>query len=122
MGDRAADSWHSVCVRCVCVRVHGPATQLSLVQQSAAAKLEAARLTATQQLAAALKLQSQQAQQQLEWQVSGLNEHWSSRCKAAEAAVEKEGALRAHAESEVCAASCLAHQDVMLVLGLGQKL
>jgi hypothetical protein len=79
--------------------------QVSLLQQSEATKLQAARLSAAQQLEAALKLQQQSAQQQLQQETQQLQDGWSERCRQAEAAAEKQQALRAHAESEVSLAA-----------------
>lgn len=74
---------------------------MSLLQQSVTAKLEAARMSAKQELTAALELQQQQSRQQLEQQTMQLHDSWSGRCMLAEAAAEKESALRAHADTEV---------------------
>jgi hypothetical protein len=75
--------------------------QVSLLQQGEASKLQAARLSAAQQLEAALKLQQQAAQQQLQQEMQQLQDSWSGRCRLAEAAAEKQEALKSHAESEV---------------------
>ncbi|KAF6266071.1 hypothetical protein COO60DRAFT_641787 [Scenedesmus sp. NREL 46B-D3] len=74
--------------------------QVSLLQQGESTKLQAARLSAAQQLEALLKLQQQTAQQQLQQETQQLNEGWSGRCWQAEAAAERQEALRAHADSE----------------------
>jgi hypothetical protein len=75
--------------------------QVSLLQQSEACKLQAARLSASQQLEAGLKLQQQSAQQQLQQETQQLQDSWSERCALAEAAAAKQQALKAYAESEV---------------------
>jgi hypothetical protein len=74
---------------------------VTLLQQSEAQKLQAARLSAAQQLEAVLKLQQQSAQQQLQQETQQLHDSWSERCRQAEAAAAKQQALKAHAESEV---------------------
>ncbi|WIA16059.1 hypothetical protein OEZ85_012786 [Tetradesmus obliquus] len=73
---------------------------VSLLQQSEASKLQAARLSSAQQLEATLQLQQQAAQQQLQQETQQLQDSWSARCRIAEAAAEKQEALRAAAESE----------------------
>lgn len=71
---------------------------MSALEGSTTAQLEACRVSAAQQLAAALALERQQ--QQLAAQLGAANRSWGSRCRAAEAAAEKQAALLGHAEYE----------------------
>lgn len=75
---------------------------MSYLQQQTASQLESARLGAKQQLQAALNLQQQEAQEQLDRQLRELNDSWYARCKTAEEEAAKQEALRGHAETEVC--------------------
>ncbi|KAF8059451.1 yqjQ [Scenedesmus sp. PABB004] len=76
------------------------ASQAAHLEAAAAAQLQACRLSGAQQAAAALELAAARAREAAERREAELTQSWAGRCEAAEAAAERQAALRGAAESE----------------------
>jgi hypothetical protein len=75
--------------------------KVKTLEAHTSSQLEACRVAAAQDLAAALVLERQQHEQQVAQQLREAHEAWSSKWEAAQSAAERQAALLGNAEYEV---------------------